>query len=412
MAEDQSRYWTPNRTYEFVLKVGKKDITNDVHKITILTSLDVPYQTFIIDLILDANDLILDEIYGQTPLKLTSNLLATDTFPLESIDFELMYLSSDMPLTTKVELAEGKQKDRVPISIIAVARKAYKTMNTFVNEVRQGQKIIDTIQSIVSQTGATLKIDTGGQNVTVIDQLLVPPSTLYKSLKYINRTFGIFDGMPAIYCSHDNVVHIKNLTHKMKGSQAFTIYQLGINVDNTETIKKCSDGKNFYTIRDIDTTYKGNSIFATLAPQMLFITKPSDRLNLQIAVDLETFCQNYGLISKSKKIFFDKTAITKDSRISVFKDHTGYELSSSFINANISKNIGHITETSVALEQSLRILNLMKIGESVEVISATAETNPISGRYILKRSELSFSKMKDWSSTALLTLMRTNRTST
>ena len=54
----------------------------------------------------------------------------------------------------------------------------------------------------------------------------------------------------------------------------------------------------------------------------------------------------------------------------------------------------------------------MKIGESVEVISATAETNPISGRYILKRSELSFSKMKDWSSTALLTLMRTNRTST
>ena len=61
MAEDQSRYWTPNRTYEFVLKVGKKDITNDVHKITILTSLDVPYQTFIIDLILDANDLILDE---------------------------------------------------------------------------------------------------------------------------------------------------------------------------------------------------------------------------------------------------------------------------------------------------------------------------------------------------------------
>ena len=111
MAEDKSRYWSPTRTYEFALKVGKKDITNDVYKLTILTSIDVPYQTFIIDLVLDANDIILDKIYGQTPLKLTSTLLATEAYPLETIEFELMYLSSDMPISTKVDIAEGKQKE-------------------------------------------------------------------------------------------------------------------------------------------------------------------------------------------------------------------------------------------------------------------------------------------------------------
>ncbi len=412
MAENQSRFWTPNRTYEFVLKVGKKDITNDIHKITILTSIDVPYQTCIIDLILDANDLILDEIYGQKPLKLTSNLLATQSYPEESIDFDLMYLSSDMPITTKVDFAEGHQKDRVPISIVTVVRNAYKTMNTFINEVVQAQRISEIIQTLVSKTGATLKIDTAGQNTETIDQILIPPGSLYKNLKYLNSTFGIFNGMPAIFCSHDNIVYIKNLTDKMKKAQAFTIYQLGLNTNNDETIKKCSDGKSFYTLRDIDTTYKGNSVFAVMAPQMDFIVKPGDRLTHTITVDLETFSKTYGLISKSNKIFFDKEAINSDSRISVLKDHTGYELSSSFINANISKNISHITETTVALEQSLRILNLMKVGESVEVISATAETTNITGRYILRRSELTFTKMRDWSSTALLTLMRTNRMST
>lgn len=412
MAENQSRYWTPNRTYEFVLKVGKKDITNDIHKITILTSIDVPYQTFVIDLILDANDLILDEIYGQKPLKLTSNLLETSGVPMESIDFDLMYLSSDMPLTTKVQIAEGTQKDRVPITIVAVSRNAYKTMNTFINEVVQAQTISGVIQYIVSKTGATLKLDTEGQNTETIDQILVPPGSLYKSLQYLNSTFGIFNGMPAIYCSHDNIVYVKNLTDKMKKAQAFTVYQLGLNANNDDIIKKCSDGRNFYTIRDIDTTYKGNSVFAVMAPQMDFMVKPGDRLSHKITVDLETFSKTYGLISKSNKIFFDKTAINSDSRISVLKDHTGYELSSSFINANISKNISHITETTVAVEQSLRILNLMKVGESVEIIPSTVETTNITGRYILRRSELTFSKMKDWSSTGLLTLMRTNRTST
>jgi len=412
MAENASRYWTPNRTYEFVLKVGKKDITNDLHKVTILTSIDVPYQTFVIDLILDANDLILDKIYGQTPLKLTANLLETSGIPMETIDFDLMYLSSDMPLTTKVDLSEGKQKDRVPISIVTVARQPYKTMNTFVNEIVQAQRISDVIQTLVSKSGATLKIDSAGQNSDKIDQVLVPPSSLYKCLKYINRTFGIFDGMPAIFCSYDNVVHIKNLTDKMKKAQAFTVYQLGLNINNDDIIKKCSDGKNFYTLRDIDTTYKGNSVFAVLAPQIDFVVKPSDRLFHKISVNLENFSKDYGLISKSNKVFFDKTAISPDSRISLLKDHTGYELSSSFINSNISKNISHITETSVALEQSLRLLNLMKVGESVELISATAETTEITGRYILRKSELTFSKMRDWSATALVTLMRTNRIST
>lgn len=411
MAKTKTKGLVPHQTYDFDLVLGKKpnEVSLDLYKLTILTSIDVPYQTFIMELVTEPNTFILDQIYGQKPIKLVSKLLATDNFVQERIEFDLMYLSSDLSLDTRVQIPNIPQVERRPLTIIAVARKAYKTMNTFVNNVAQGQSITSAIQTIVSRTGATLKMDTSGRNTETIDQILVPPSTLYKCLRYINRTFGIFNGMPAIYCDYDNVIHIKNLTSKMKTSHTFTVHQLALNVDNTDIIQKRPDGKVFYTLRDIDTSYKGNSVFAVLAPLMVFITKPKDRLQQQIAVDLESFCQSYGLISDSNKIFFDKEAITSDSRISYHKDHTGYELSDSFINANYSKNIGHISEMSIVVEQSMRILRLMEVGEAVQFSSKITDTNDLTGKYILRRSEISFTRTKDWSSTALLTLIRTNR---
>jgi len=406
---EKSRYWTPNRTYEFILKIGDIDITNDLHRVSILSSIDVPYQTVVIDLIIDPNDILLDQIYGQKPLKLTSNLLATDQYVMESIDFELMYLSSDLPINQKATIADGVQKDRAEVSIVTVVRKPYKTMNYFVNDISHGTTIDNVIQNLVSKTGATLKMDIAGRNTQVIDQILIPPATLYKTIMYLNSTFGIYNGMPSVHCSHDNVVHIKNLTKKMSDSQAFTVYQFALDSDNLDLINKADNGKNFYTRRDIDTMYKGNSVFGVLAPKMNFVVKPRDRLSYTIPITLETFAKTYGLISKNNKIFFDKTAISSDSRITTYKDHTGYELDSTFINSNISKNISHITETSVVVEQSMRLLNLMKVGESVQLISRNTETAPVTGRYILHRSELKFTKARDWSSSGLLTLIRTNR---
>ena len=406
---EKSRYWSPNRTFDIIVKIGKIDISPDLVDFKVITSIKLPYQTFVLKLFLDPRDIIIDKIYGQTPIKITINLLGTDQVPMETTEFELMYLSSDMDLNKMSETLTEVDKKRTIISITAVSRQAYKTMNTYVNSIYQGKKIKDIITDLISNIGAKSQYDNNGQNAKRIDQVLIPPSTLYKNLQYINRTFGIFEGLSAIYCSYDNIVHIKNLTNKMLQAQTFTIYQLSVGVDNKKVIDRCDDGKHYYTIRDIGTKFEGNSVFAFLAPNITHIVKPRDRLSYKINTNLEAFTKKYGIASNKDQIFFDKQLFNDNFRNSTYIHDTGYELEKTFINANLSKQISDITELSIIVERNIKILNLMNVGESVEVTTQDTETSQIGGRYILKTSELRFNKIKDWEASAVISIVRSNR---
>lgn len=413
MANDKSRYWSPSRTYEFEMKIGDHDLTPDLINLVILTSIDLPYQTFILTVLVDPNDFILDEIYGQTPIKLTSTLFGTSpSIPLEQIKFDLMYLSSDLPLEISPTIPENVSKIQFPVTITCVSRTAYTTMNTLVNAVYQAKKISDIIKDLTNKVGAKIDYDNQGENPNVIDQVLIPPSSFYKNLTYLNRTFGLYNGMAAMYCSHDNIVTIKNLTNKIKTTSEFILYQLASDVDNTELIKSCNDGKRFYTTQKIESKYKGTSVFSYLAPNMKHVVKPSDRLFHTINVNLESLAKNSGLISKGNKLFFDSQAMPSNKRVSVHKDHTGYELTDQFLKAKYARNVSAITEVKVILESTLRILNLMKVGTSLKLDTNIESTMDFTGNYILRASHLYFSRDRDWRSAADLFLMRTNRTIT
>jgi hypothetical protein len=410
MPDDKSRYLSPSRTYEFELKIGSKDLTPDLMGVTILTSVDLPYQTFILELFVDPTDFILDEIYGQTPLKLTSRLFATSaSIPLEQIDFELMYLASDLPVGFSQKKNQAKSKDRYPVQITCVSRKAYLTMNSLVNAVYQGQQVSNIIQDLSRKVGAKLEMDNQGANLTKIDQVLIPPSSLYRNLGYLNRMFGFYNGMGIMYCSHDNILKIRNLTSRIKNTSEFIIYQLPADADNTKTIQSCNDGKRFYTMQEIETQYEGNSAFAYFAPNMKHIVKPSDRLYHSININLETLAKDAGLISKGNKIFFDSQALPDKKRVSIHKDHTGYELTDHFIKAKYARHMSAITEVVITLEASLKILNLMSVGSSIKLDTKSEKTLEVGGNYILRASHLYFVRSTDWGSAAELFLMRTNR---
>ena len=390
--------------------IGSEDMTEKLNKLTILTSIDMPYQTFILDVYTESNEFILNEIYGQKPITLTSILLATDEYPLERVTYDLMYLDSEMPISIQVQDPMAVQIDRFLISITAVGRKPYITMNKSINRVYQGSKIEDVITDMVSNTSAAdFKYDSRGRNTDVIDQILVPPSTIYKNVRYLNRTFGIFNGAMAFFCLHDNVVHLKNLTDKMKNSHTFTIYQLSLDGDNEDIFEKCNDGKTFYTVKDVETSYKGNAAFSVLAPTIWHVVKPRNKLSEIIPIELEAFSQQYGLISKNNKIFYDKDALSAKTRISVHSEHTGYDESETFINARYSKKVSAITEMNIVVEQSMRLLNLMNVGDAVFFNSKITDISNLTDKYILRSSELTFTLKRDWTSSAKLNLIRTNR---
>jgi hypothetical protein len=423
MAE-KSRYWSPTRTYEFEVKIGKLDLTPDLYKLSILTSIQVPYQTVILDLFLDPSDVIIQELYGQTPINLTARYIGdvSQNFALERVKMELL------PITTEIDIpmydAAGPQvkavgyKERKPFTVTAVSRYPYRIMNTLVNDVFYGNDIFTVINSLVSNTlsQTTLNYDVNDRNTEVLDQLLVPPTTLFQALKYLNRTVGIFNGIPAIYCSSDttqpqnSIINIKNLTRKITSSHKFTVWQLATGIDNSEIIKKSGDGKVYYTLNPLKTTYSGSSTFAAIAPTVRYIAKPKDTLFTQFDIDLETFAKKYGIISKTDKIFFDKADIDPKTRILYSKDHTGNDASQAYINSNLSKAISELSTVTLGIEQNLMLFNLMEVGEAVQLNSKMTTVSDLTGKYILKASTLDFVKSRDWESSARLYLIRTNKT--
>ena len=66
----------------------------------------------------------------------------------------------------------------------------------------------------------------------------------------------------------------------------------------------------------------------------------------------------------------------------------------------------------VQLERSIRITNLMEVGETIKLDTKTDISRDFTGTYILKSSMLNFLRGKDWEASANLVLIRTNRTTT
>lgn len=396
--------------YEFKLKIGDSNYSSDLYRVVIASSVTSPYQTITLELFVDPSDIILERIYGQTLIKLSVGMLMPTGIPIDFIDFELFVVDSNFPISpSRVQQTTGKQKDRSPFSIITVCREAFKTMTTLVNKVYYN----DTLKNIITDlVGGSILYDSEDENLEKIDQVLIPPSTLYKSIKYLDRTFGLYSGIPVVFCLHDNIVRVFNLTKRIEKSQVYTMYHLASDdKENTKIIKKTMDGKNYYTYDALETTYTGNSLFSVMAPKLRFIVKPRDTLSYQIEENLEDVCLEQGIISKNKKVYFDSGGLPTDKRTRYYTGQTGYEYTDTFIKSFISKQISGLTTVRFNIENNLPLLNLMKVGEPVKLNVGTLEMAQFAGKYILKASQITFEKTADWNAVCNITLIRTNKSS-
>lgn len=420
---EKETFFTPNKMYEIKVKIKELDYTNDVTHVVLASSLSTAYQVIDITFFLDPSDVIIEEVFGGEPIKLSITLLREQNYPGPRIDIELMYLSSDFTLIQKNTSAGVAQKDRVAFTVSTIVRKSYKTMMTLVNDVFIGKSLKDIINSLANNVGAKLKYDSEGQNITVIDQVCIPPTTFYKIIKEYNRTdndifdgfldqrFGLFSGVPGVFCQHDNVVYIKNLTNKLNKDQAFTVHQLS----GDESSKKLDDifnqsldGNVFYTYSLIETDYVGNAKFADLASDINHIVKPKDRLAAIVPQTLTGIARNYSLLysTKNKKLFIDPSI----ERQRFYNQDTGYETESTQFESLFGRQLSDISSLSLQLHRNLPVLNLIDVGECVKFKPATIEYVDFSGKYILWSSEIEFQKEgPTWATTANINLIRTNK---
>jgi len=421
------KQYVANQLYVLKVQIKDLDYTNDVIDITMTSSLSTAYQVLDITFLLDPTDVILKDIFGGEPIKLTITLTREEGFPGPSIEMELMYLTSNITLMTMDNLISTTQKVRTPFQITTIVRKPFQTMASLVNDVFIGENLNSVISSLVSDTGATVEYDTFGQNTTVIDQVCVPPMSLYKIIKeynknggdifdgYLDQRFGLFSGTPGVFCQYDNKIYIKNLTSKMGMNQAFTVYQLSSSSGKSKLAQKIYDdadnlGNVFYTYDSVSTSYSGNARFADTGSYIHQLVRPKDTISSMLVFDLDSIAKENSLYFsnkiKNKNLFIDKMA----NRTIYYNEDTGYETDLTQFKSRYGRSVSDLSSISLNIERNLPVLNLINVGECVKFKPSTIEYQDFEGKYILWSSILHFEREgTQWATTAQINLNRTNK---
>jgi hypothetical protein len=200
----------------------------------------------------------------------------------------------------------------------------------------------------------------------------------------------------------------------MKEKSKIVIYYLAGDSSNTKnTMDKCNDGTHFYSPYPVTSKYTGNSKFAILAPNLHFIVKPTDKLYSKIDIDMFNLSKESGLTSIERPVLYD-SEINREKYIT---NHTGYSRdnknSNLFAISSLSKEISSLSSLNLSLSGKLLLKNLLEPGVTVEFIPETLDYTPLSGRYILKASDIVIRqvKSKEWRTSANLYLIRTNKLS-
>ncbi len=423
MAEKE-RVYTPNRLYDLQVKIKDLDYTNDVISVVLSSSLSTAYQVVTLTFHIDPSEVIVEDLFGQDPIKLNITLLREQEYPGPRIDIELMYVSSSFQLTQRDEMTTGNQKDRTILTIITVARQPYKIMNKLVNKVFIGSNLSSIVSSLASDVGTTVDYAIDGQNTEAIDQVCIPPTTFYKIIKehtrndpdifdgYLDQRFGLFDGVPGVFCQYDGKVYIKNLTANLKKAQTFTIYDLAFMKDEKEMqriLDESIDGKTFYTYDTVETDYAGNAKFAKLGTTLNHIVRPNDALTNTITQDLSAIAKDYSLVYQAQtsnpRLYIDPAI----NRTRYYNEDSGFNNEATLFNSRYARTISDLSTLTLNIERDLPVLHLIDVGECVKFKPKTAEYIDFEGKYILWSSQINFTRPSDWETTATINLVRTNK---
>ena len=416
--KDFTKVVKPKQSYSFDVVIYNTNYSTELQQVRIVASIYLPYLIYVLEFLVDSNDLIQEKIYGQNFIKFKLNSAGDDGFLFDSDYVELMVIHSSFLLTQKDALSREKQIDKTPFQVICVERKNFSIATQMINDVFHGKKIKEILEDIVkNKLKSKLEIDEEGLNNKIIDQIIIPPISFCSAIrKYLDKPFGIYDGPYQIKINHSDIkngessIIIRNLSKQMNSSHII-VHQLATNnPDNIKVIEKCGDGTNFYTYSIHKSNFNANPVFAAMATVAKHIIKPKDSLYGIIQQKLDEVCKRSGLMSKKDaNIPYDE--ILK-SRIKYYTDNTGLDKEDkTFANAMMSKRISSLANITVNVERSFKLNNLLEVGKPVKFKPYVTEYANLAGNYILSGTDLKFTKDKalQWNSTATIRMIRSHK---
>ena len=110
-----------------------------------------------------------------------------------NINFNLMYLDLESEYRPREQVASNDQKERNIVRFKTVCTDSFKTMSSMVNKIYFDKTPYEIITNLINNASdsATLEYDTQGRSELKIDQLLIPPTTIYNVINYFVVFFSL-----------------------------------------------------------------------------------------------------------------------------------------------------------------------------------------------------------------------------
>lgn len=416
---ERQRKNIPHNTDDLEVKIKDLDYTNELRKLNIISSLASPYPIFEFVIDVDPDDITLEGVFGEDPIKLNIRSVGDDGQVQEEVDVKLMLLDNDQSISAGSSKSSDQNKTRSAFKFMAIPVQSFKTITTNVNEVYLNTTIKKVLENLIkSNTNAKPEIDEDGINNTPLEQVVIPPSILYRIIKektqkskldgYLDNQFGLYNGIPSVYCTYDNKVKIINLTRQIKKNHVLNIYQLSEDEDNKKIYDKSSSGGTVYTHGEVKSSYSGNTKFSSISKNINYITKPTDGLYRIIEKDLDDIISTYGIIDRNKNIQKNRELNTR-KRYSIY--HTGNDNSDTFAISDLSSMIGSLSSLELSIYGNFFVEEFLNIGTVAKFNPSSVEQVDLQGKYILFSTNIKYSrKTTEWDKSCDLRLIRSNKT--
>ena len=420
----ESSIYAPSRSYKMLLMIKGAEYTNDLVGIKITSSLATGYQIVVLTIRLTPQTVILEQLFGQDPIELTISLIDQDESKiLEDMTFKLMLLNSEFEIAVSEILTIDTQRDRATFNLVTVTRAPFQIMSANTECLFStapgnegdwfGNKTVKKMIEIIVDKfcpNAILEYDTDNVNESEIDQMFIPPTSMYKAIKLIDSNYGLYTGALAVFCDYKNSLKIMNLSERIKKNYTLWIEHLTTDHTEDDVTKSAYDNTYFYTYDNVYTNYVGNSRYGILGSTLNHIVLPSDHLYHVITHELNDIFTEYGVLGSGGSTDFIDSKASK--RNSYYIENNGDEYEETFAIAKMSRKLSDLSRVNLSVERGLRIENLIRIGETVFFHTKTIEHQDLIGKYILYSSNLIWNKEGEWQTTANLELIRSNRTIT
>ena len=410
------------KNYYLEFRIGKADLTAELKSVRIVSSITNPYQVIFVSVFVDLNKMLLNESFTQENPKLIIKSMPVLGLPLEVIEFDLLVLDSQQnSVSQRSSNLSKNQVDRTMLNLICVPKSAFKIMNTTVNKIFIMKNIKEILTYLISSCGGIATIDNEEINPSIIDQVCIPPMTLYKAIRevppqnqtkdtysgFLDKLFGLYNGISAVFCNHENKVFVKNLSREVNKKQRFLIYQVMSESNTKEISSKSTSKESIFTTSEVKTKYVANAKKSRIGDTTNFIVKPRDTLKLFKNFSYDSVANNSGIIAGRKKVFSNPSVSVRDTWIN---SHPGYEYTDTFARTAIAKTSAELSSISIIVNNFPQLTLMMNVGVSVKFLTETIEYVSLSGNYIYKSSDIVFSKDKSWTAQCNVSLMRTNVT--